>query len=274
MVMEKYENDVYLQQISNILKTDVTVFEHSFLINVLWERVQTNGLSTLTEYIEFLKKKPEEVVKVRNSFFVSYSEFFRNPLLYSFLSQYLLPQQAVNLTNEVRIWSVACSCGQEAYSLAMILEDFIKLSRRDIKYRIFATDIEQRRINDSVRGVYSASSLNNVTQRQLNEWFNYNGQQYEIKPELKRNISFSVFDLLSEAHLSPPESIFGDFDIVVCSNVLFYYSTEARNLILKKISKVLKNNGLLIMGETETEIISENFGKLYNFLPIFVKQQK
>jgi chemotaxis methyl-accepting protein methylase len=169
---------------------------------------------------------------------------------------------------------VACSCGQEAYSLAMILEDFIKLSRRDIKYRIFATDIEQRRINDSVRGVYSASSLNNVTQRQLNEWFNYNGQQYEIKPELKRNISFSVFDLLSEAHLSPPESIFGDFDIVVCSNVLFYYSTEARNLILKKISKVLKNNGLLIMGETETEIISENFGKLYNFLPIFVKQQK
>lgn len=273
MTTRQLYKDNYLNIISDILKKDVTEFEPHFLKGVLTERMSVNEILSLYDYCLLLQKSKKEVHALESSLLVSYSEFFRNPMVANFIYQHLLPHLFSRKNKEVRIWSAACSAGQESYSLAILINDFIKISQRKVDFRIFATDIDVKQVANAGKGIYNQSSLNNVTTKQMKDWFIARDQYYEVKPELKKNISFSAFDLLSEIHLCPPESIFGDFDIIFCSNVLFYYSAEARIGILNKLHKVLNSNGFLITSETETDVVSDNFRKLYPFLPVFVKRE-
>ncbi|MEI7664139.1 MAG: CheR family methyltransferase, partial [Bacteroidota bacterium] len=92
--------------------------------------------------------------------------------------------------------------------------------------------------------------------RRIQQWFTKEGDVFKIKPELKECLDFSVFDLFSDRLSSPPASIFGDFDLVFCANLLFYYKPEFRAFILAKMEKCLANGGYLVTGETEREILT------------------
>ena len=157
--------------------------------------------------------------------------------------------------SEVRIWSCACAAGQEPYSLAILMEEIKERRQEALKYRIFATDQSQLQVHEAHEGKYMASDLDNVTLKRVSRWFDKHGNTYMVKKELKNNIDFSVFDLFNEQYSSPPASIFGDFDLVVCANLLFYYKNEEREKIIEKVSNGLHKDGFLITGETEREIL-------------------
>jgi chemotaxis methyl-accepting protein methylase len=221
--------------------------------------MEETSCSTLDEYFILLGKAPDEASRLIESFQISYSEFFRNPLTFSVLERIVLPslvqKRKQKDTGEVRIWSSACAAGQEPYSLAILMEDVQERRREKQNYRIFATDQNQPQVDEAQQGKYQVADMGNVTLKRASTWFDKHGNTYWVKQELKNNIDFSVFDLFDEKYSCPPASIFGDFDLVVCANLLFYYKNEERGKILEKVSRSLNKDGFLITGETEREIL-------------------
>ena len=117
-------------------------------------------------------------------------------------------------------------------------------------------------------------TLSNLNLRRMEEWFKKQGEEYTIKHDLKEHIDFSVFDLLTENNSCPPNSIYGDFDLVICANLLFYYKPEFRKKIMDKASHCLAKGGYVVTGETEREIMMQyNFEEIYPQSCIFRKRQ-
>ena len=175
-------------------------------------------------------------------------------------------------SKEIRIWSSACAAGQETYSVAMLLHESLSNANEAINFRIFATDFSHEQIQLAQTGEYAEAALNNINLWRLNQWFVKQGNVYAISEVLKQNIDFSVFDLFDTNFSCPPASIFGNFDIVFCANLLFYYSPEFRASIIEKVNNSLADNGLLITSETEREmLIQAGFKEVYPQSAIFRK---
>ena len=214
------------------------------------------------EYIRYFSENETEIQIIKNLFSISYSEFFRNPLTFSVLEKIILPELVLKMKNsgkkELRLWSAACSSGQEVYSLTMLLEEIKNNENKKIRYRIFATDMNADLIERARTGNYNQQKMSLLTLKRVKDWFIFNGDSYSVKPELKTNIDFSVFNLLNEDFIFPPTSIYGDFDIVMCSNILFYFNPLHRKMIIDKIAGCLSANGFFITGETERDILLKN----------------
>ena len=255
---------------------DISMFDESFVYKTILQRIGFTGCSDITAYSHFVAENVEEAVLFSGLLQVNYSEFFRNPLTFSVLESILLPEIIFRKKNtksrEIRIWSAACAGGHEPYSLAMILENLI--GQNDyIRYRIFGTDLDETQISKALLGEYNKESVGNIRQKELEQWFVQSGNLFSIIPELKKHIKFSVFDLLSK-HSSPSESIYGDFDLVVCSNILFYYKPAYQKIIIDKICDSLAEDGLLVTGEAEREILkSGKFREVYPQSSIFKKKK-
>jgi chemotaxis methyl-accepting protein methylase len=109
--------------------------------------------------------------------------------------------------------------------------------------------------------------------KRVNQWFTKKSDTYSVKQELKKNIDFSVFDLFSGQFSSPPASIFGEFDIVVCANLLFYYKDEFRQAILEKTGNCMATGGYLVTGETERQILTDhNYTETFPQSAIFTRK--
>ena len=274
------ENNQHIVQL--LLKhhsIDVSPFDETFLEKSLQKRIAVMNCLSQEEYFIFLQKNKKEGIRFLHSLFICYSEFFRNPLTFAFLERLILPSLIAKKINakqkEIRIWSAACAAGHEAYSVAMLLEELKNGNADKFSYRIFATDQSQTQINEAQKGHYSDAAINKLTLKRLNLWFTKHGSAYTIKPELKTHIDFSVFDLFNQELNAPPASIFGDFDLVICANLLFYYKPEYQKTILAKTNKCLTKGGFLMTGETERDILSKNnYNEVYLHSGIFKKKQQ
>lgn len=194
---------------------------------------------------------------------ISYSEFFRETIAYAILEQVILPQivKKKRVEREIRIWSAGCANGQEAYSMAILLSDLIESSGRNIRFRIFATDISEEALINGRAGVFSENAVQNVKVKHLNKYFIKEGKSYTVIPKLKQYIHFANYDLLDRSTINLPESIYGDFDIVICGNVLIYYKEDAQKAIINKLLLAMAEDGYLVVGETEKFLV-ENATKL------------
>lgn len=251
---------IYLQ---NNYQFDINKFDNSFLNNIVTKRITETDCLTIEEYSKVLLNSKVESNILIQSLQINYSEFFRNSLTYAVLENIILPSIQLKIKNngrkEIRIWSAACASGQEVYSLAILMEELLKRNMNGkFSYRIFATDQSIHNIEDAKRGQYSIESMKNIQMHRLNQWFKKNGDVYTILPDLKEKIDFSVFDLLDEESFTPPASIYGDFDLVFCANLLFYYKNEIRKKIIEKTGNCLSRGGYLVTGETERDILLKN----------------
>ena len=255
---------------------DVSKYEEEFLKKSLLKRITETHCDSEEAYISFLEKNASEGVLLLDSLQISYSTFFRNSLTFAVLERIILPmliqKKSNNKKKEIRIWSTACAAGQESYSLAMLMEELKKSCRDEITYRIFATDQSETLINEAIKGEYSTAALNNLSMIRVNEWFKIKGESCTIKPALKKHIDFSVFNLFNAQLSCPPVSIFGDFDLIICANLLFYYKPEFRKIILDKITNCLAIGGYMMTGEAEREIFMKyNYNEVFSQSAIFEK---
>jgi len=241
---------------------DLSVYDETFLQNTIKNRRSELGIEKDSEYLNYLENYAQEAAFFISSLSNSYSEFFRNPLTFAYLEQVILPQlikkKKIGKEKEIRIWSAACASGQEAYSIAILCDELIEAKKTDINYRIFATDINPNELLNAQNGIYQSATLGKVTLKQIQSYFTLKDETYAVSLCLRDQIDFSVFNLLSDQGSCPPASIYGNFDLVFCSNLLFYYKPEYRNFMLEKIGKNLVSGGYLITGETEREIIKGN----------------
>lgn len=248
--------------IQNSHQTDISFYDGSFLEKTIRNRLFLLKIETPRDYLRYFKLNKNEISVLTESLHINYSEFFRNPLTFAFIEQIVIPKlidkKLKGKEKEIRIWSAACAAGQEPYSLAILLDEYLKKKEIDVRYRIFATDICPNEIDRAKKGLYNDLSIGKVSYHRIKKYFTIKGNEYQIDTKLKTNIDFSVFDLLSEQGTCPPESIFGNFDIVFCSNVLFYYKPECRKIIIERFENCLAKDSYVITGEAEREILRTN----------------
>lgn len=268
LINELQESQQELISIMALSGNDISKYDITFLNKSLQKRITETHCSADGEYYSLLELNNNERDLFADSLHNSYTEFFRNPLTFAVLERIILPslllKKKTSKNKEIRIWSAACAAGQEAYSTAMLVEELRNGNDKKLNYRIFATDQCDLQVNEARKGIYSAAALNNLNLKRVKQWFTKHGDTYTIKPELQEHIDFSVFDLFSEHLSAPPASIFGDFDLVICANLLFYYKPEFQKVIIEKVGKCLANNGYLVVGETERDILMK-----HNYIEVF-----
>jgi len=255
---------------------DISGFDATFVEKTIDRRRVLFKDDSLSDYFNFLVTSTEEVGQLIGSLHISYSEFFRNPLTFAYLEQLILPQlsgrKREGLPSGVRIWSAACASGQEAYSIAMLMDELNQNRGAEIKYQIFATDNNQDEITRAREGLFNIASINKVSLKRVQNYFTKQEDYYLFSSRLKKSVDFSVFDLLSARQTSPSPSIFGNFDLVFCCNVLFYYEPASRLKILEKVGNTMSPDAFLVTGETERDILLKNgFSEVFPHSAIFQK---
>jgi chemotaxis methyl-accepting protein methylase len=210
-------------------------------------RIRDRGLSSLSEYLTLLDKDPGEEKKLIDALTVSLTSFFRDADTFNLIRKEVAPELArahleSGRQRELRIWSAACSTGEEAYSLAIIfLEGLLGL-----RFRIRATDIDEQAIAEARKGFYPAERLKNMDPRLLSKYFTKTESGWQVWGGLKEMIDFRIENLLT-----PGGSGFEEMDMVVCRNFLIYLEKEEQIRILGDFDRSLRDNGYLVLGKTE-----------------------
>ena len=244
---------------------DVSRYHESFLGQTLERRRQATGSQDAQAYARHLAGSREEAQALGRALQNTYSEFFRDPLTFAILEQLVLPglAQAATLAGgaELRVWSAGCAAGQEAYSVAIMLEDISAARESGLSYRVFATDIDEVQLAAGRRGLYERAALGGVRLRHLEAYFAPQGQAHQILPRLRQRVDFSSHDLLDQRLASPPASIYGGFYLILCGNLLFYYRPALQRAMLDKLTRCLAPGGYLATGRTE-RLLVEQWGGL------------
>lgn len=273
--MERQVDDSVFE-IMRIMKVryekDLTIYDEAFLVKTLRRRMAAIAINQ-SDYVLYLQKNRDEAESLVASFQISYSQFFRNGLTFAVLEQLVLPQLLSHKpeNGEIRVWSAGCSTGQEAYSIAILLEELLISSSKPMRFRIFATDLSSEALDTARTGVYDEDSLSNVRMKYIKRYFSKMGAAYQVVPGLTEKIVFSQYDLLDAHSTNPPDSIYGDFDMIFCCNLLFYYQTPVRRSIVKKLKRSLAEGGFLITGEAESLFMGndQNLKMLSASAPVF-----
>lgn len=243
---------------------DLSSFDEGFLATSLDKRRAAVGGVTAEVYAESLAGQADEAQAFFSSLNIGYTEFFRDPLAFAVLERVVLPalvqKHERSGGGELRIWSAACSTGEEAWSIAALLDDLATASETPVPFRVFATDASEAELDVARRGEYDQDAVRSVRLGHLDRCFVKRGRSYSVAPALRAHVDFSTYDLLDERSTCVPASIFGDFDIVLLCNVLFYYRPAVRRFMLNKVGRALSAKGYLITGEAERTIVERAGG--------------
>lgn len=192
---------------------------------------------------------------------INVSEFYRNPAQWKTLEDTIIPHLLKNSKKSIRIWSAACSTGDEPYSLAMVFSDFYPLEQIEI----IATDMDKEVLDIAKKGCYHAKSIKSLPEKYRKKFLRQDTSGfYHVSDSLKQCITFREHNLLTDTYP-------GNLDLVVCRNVLIYFTEEAKDQIYKGISQSLKKDGVLFVGSTEQIIGSDVFG-LETFQSFFYRK--
>jgi len=251
--------------------SDLSIYDEDFLQHTFNKRIKETELQSISDYHHFIKDHPKEAERLIQSFNITYSEFFRDPLVFALLWKWIFPsifnQKVSAEKKEIRIWSAASASGQEAYSLAMLMDDLRMQYRKEITIQIFASDICSTEIEKAKAGFYPEDQIQKVPFKYLNEYFYPVDGGYKLIPRLRESVDFFTYDLLNAQTTSPPESIYGSFDLIYCSNLFIYYNISIRKKIIQKLNNNLVDGGLLITGDSERDILVLADDNLHEICP-------
>jgi len=270
-----------IKNILNLLKEqrgfDFTGYRTSMLERRIQKRIYDTNQKNFDDYFEYLIRQPDELDNLIDVFTINVSRFFRNSLAFEYINKIVIPKLFLSKAkvndNSIRIWSAGCSYGEEPYSMAILINEFLRKEDASVNMSIFATDIDKKALKRASAGYYGFESVKKVKYGIYEKYFTKEENRFKISHEIKRKVSFSFFDLLDKNHIVPPDSIFGGFDIVLCRNVLIYFNLDHQKIIFKKLYKSLNQNGYLILGEAEVPIegFNNKFRRENRFCKIYRK---
>ncbi|WHH59466.1 protein-glutamate O-methyltransferase CheR [Petroclostridium sp. X23] len=249
MLVKDYED--FKIEIFKMTGINLTCYKEKQMKRRIESLMKKNAIENFSNYVTQLKSNKVLYNEFINYLTINVSEFYRNPGQWEILEKEILPMLLAK-SRTLKIWSAACSTGEEPYSLAMVLTKFFPLA----SIKITATDIDKEALAKASIGLYNAKSLEGVPKENINKFFTKEGDFYKIKDEVKKCVEFSQHNLLKDAYPS-------NCDLIVCRNVLIYFTEEAKTEIYTKFTQSLKPEGILFVGSTE-QIIMPN---RYNLAP-------
>lgn len=201
------------------------------------------------KYVQAIKDDKTMFDEFVNYLTINVSEFYRNPDQWQLMDKEIIPELVNKFGKNLKIWSAACSTGDEPYSLVMALSRHIPLNQ----IKIYATDIDEQVIAKAKAGIYAEKSIASVPEDLKKKYFTKNGMFYEISPEIKARVEFKKHNLLKDDYQS-------NWNMIVCRNVLIYFTEEAKDQIFRKYQKALASGGILFIGSTEQIINHKDVG--------------
>jgi len=248
-----------LDYILNKLKQKRGIDFSSYRPNMLRRRIASRlarlGMKDLALYLEQLENDPAECDHLIDAIAINVSSFFRDPIVYEVLAQKILPElidvKRRTGSREIRVWSAGCAAGEEPYSLAILIHEVLKKDDSNWKVYIFGTDIDKKALQRAEQATYSRDSLVNTKLGIVDTHFKPVNEGFQLNRSIRDMVSFSLDDLTSEKTFSPAESVFGEFDLIVCRNVLIYFNQELQTRVMNKFIRSLASRGYLVLGDSE-----------------------
>ena len=210
-------------------------------------RMILKKIETLNKYVAFLRKHPDEQQSLFDDMLINVTDFFREPNTFLALSEKVFPELAgKNQSNQaIRVWIPGCSTGEEVYSIAIALTEFIEQKSMDRQILIFGTDVNSKNIEKARRGIYLKTIANSVSEERLREFFTNSNGNYQVIKKIRDKCVFAKHDIMQD----PP---FSNMDLIVCRNLLIYLEPSPQERIMATLNYALKPNGYLVLGESES----------------------
>ncbi|GEB76147.1 CheR family methyltransferase [Sporolactobacillus inulinus] len=196
-----------------------------------------HGFSSFEDFAHHLRKERTLLDETLSRMTINVTEFFRNRQRWAVLEKKIA--ELASHKGTITAWSAACSTGEEAYSLAILMSNYLPQNQ----FSILATDIDEKVLEQAKNGIYPELAIHGLNADERSFFIN-KGSQYEVHPQLKQSIHFWKHDLLLDPS---PRS----FDLIVCRNVLIYFTEEGKQSIYHKLGQALKPGGILFVGSTE-----------------------
>jgi len=229
--------------------------------------MRMHGISSLGEMMNHLRTGRNQRMQtcIIDAMTTNETFWFRDTAHFRLLGDRILPSLAESGQERTRVWSAGCSFGQEPYNISMVVEDYqaaVPTNTRT-KVEIIATDISTRVLAGAKKGIYGSNEVSQgLDPDQRERYFTSRGDQWEVRPEIKRRVSFR------ELNLTGGYELLGRFDVIFCRNVLIYFSNSQKQDILDRMARILNPGGYLFIGSSESlsshsdrfEMISESGG--------------
>ncbi|QHW30184.1 protein-glutamate O-methyltransferase CheR [Paenibacillus rhizovicinus] len=238
--MEDKDFSLFIERIKEKTAIDLSQYKEAQMKRRLTTLRQKYGFDTFAAYFTEMNRDKKLMNEFLDRMTINVSEFWRNPNRWEAMEKKFLPETLKN-GGRVKIWSAACSTGEEPYTLSMIVH---ALGAQD-RVSILATDLDGLVLQKAAQGIYQDRSIRDVPRNYMTNYFNKHNQgEVVVTDALKKIITFKQQNLLHDTFDS-------GFDIIVCRNVMIYFTEEAKHVLYHKFSKALKPGGLLFVGSTE-----------------------
>jgi two-component system CheB/CheR fusion protein len=249
-----------LVHISRQAALDFRPYKTSTILRRIGRRMVVTHNRNMRDYLEYLKQHPEEVGELVKAFLINVTQFFRDPDAFVALKNDILPQIVAHARERdriLRIWAAGCATGEEPYSLAMILTDLLGAELPEWSVKIFATDLSETAINFARRGLYAENVISGVPSAYRDRFFERADHGYRVTKTLRQMVIFGQQDLTRSAP-------FPRIDLILCRNVLIYFTPELQDYVLNQFAFSLMPGGYLFLGKAETVRPTQTYFELVN----------
>ncbi|MGB9133731.1 MAG: chemotaxis protein CheB [Methanosarcina sp.] len=241
-----------MKKIFNLLRTqthhDFSQYKQNTINRRIERRMTIQNIKSMDEYVRNLEQKPIEVEALFRDLLIGVTNFFRNPETFEALQEKVIPHLFTDKRSDsvIRVWVPACSTGEEAYSIAILLQEQMEMVKQIFKVQIFATDIDSRAIVQARNGIYPASISLDISPERLERFFSKDSSgNYRIQKSIRDMIVFSEQDIIKD----PP---FSKLDLLSCRNMLIYMEGVLQKKLIPLFHYALSSGGFLFLGPSET----------------------
>ena len=241
--------EYFKKEIFKLTSIDLNSYKEKQMKRRIDNLITKNKITGYDNYVNSLKTDKALFDEFINYITINVSEFYRNPDQWAYMDKTVIPKLIERFGTRLKIWSAACSTGDEPYSLVMALSRHIPLNQ----IKITATDLDKTVIAKAKVGLYDAKSISGVPDDLKKKYFTQVGPSYNISDEIKKCVTFTEHNLLKDRYDT-------NYDMIVCRNVLIYFTDEAKDEVFRKFFASLKSGGFLFIGSTEQIVNYKDMG--------------
>jgi two-component system, chemotaxis family, CheB/CheR fusion protein len=226
---------------------DFSGYKRSTLVRRVTSRMNMLGLEAFDQYLDFLQVDPDEFTQLFDTLLVNVTGFFRDPPAWEYLAGTVIPLlvEEKEPAEPIRIWSAGCASGEEAYTLAMILAEYLGPEEMRDRVKIYGTDVDEAALDVARHASYGARAVAGVPEELLNRYFERTGaQEYRFRKDLRGALVFGRHDLVHAAPIS-------HIDLLACRNTLMYFNAETQAEVVARFHFALEDSGILFLGKAE-----------------------
>ncbi len=257
------EFEALLTYIKRARGFDFTGYKRASLMRQVQKRMQTINIESFNDYLDHLEVHPQEFVELFNTILINVTSFFRDRSVWEYLSNEIIPRitSAKEAHDPIRVWSVGCASGQEAYTLAIMLVEALGIEQFKERVKIYATDLDDEALQQSRHATYTAKEVSDVPPELLDNYFERSNANYIFRKDLRRSVIFGRHNLVQDAPISR-------IDLLTCRNTLMYFNAEAQAKIIAHFHFALNECGYLFLGKAEMLLSHSN-----SFTPVDLKRR-